>query len=98
MRLHPEARTNVTVGEFGPPCPDRWAATLIHPEGHMMAAFYEPIARELTLTTGFAWPFERRFRDAVRATARQLLGLARVPWATLRFGDEEEVVEGIWTG
>lgn len=87
---HPEARTNVSVSGFGPLCGDRWAATLVHPDGHVMAAFYEPAASSGCLETGFRWPLETRWRDAVRESARQLLGIARMGWAELRFGAETE--------
>jgi hypothetical protein len=91
--LHPEARTNVSVQGFGPLCRDRWCAFLVHPDGHTMAAFYEPAAREITLTTGFSWPMESRFRAAVRESAKQLLNMAMVRWAELRFDDETETID-----
>ena len=90
--LHPEARTNVSVAGFGPLLPTRWCAILVHPDGHTMAAFYEPAAREICLTTGFSWPLESRWRDAVRESARQLLGIARMSWAELRFDQETETL------
>lgn len=90
--LHPEARTNVSVAGFGPLCSDRWAATLARPGGHIMAAFYEPAAREICLETGFSWPLEARWRDAVRDTADQLLHLAGLDRGELRFDDQPEEI------
>jgi hypothetical protein len=93
--LHPEARTNVSVSAFGPLCGDRWAALLVHPDGHVLAAFYEPAARVACADTGVSWPLETRFRNAVRETADQLLRLAGMTWAELRFGQETESIHAI---
>lgn len=87
--LHREAFVNISIEGFGPLCPDRWAATLVDADGDVLAAFYAPVAREITLAEGLPWRLEDRWRAALRVGSGRLLATVRQPWGELRFGDDE---------